>query len=84
MYDYSALPKRKKNRTLPEDMINVNKKYLQDMCDGAHFDLTEASLAMGYNKVYLYTAIYDGRMNKEHLEALSKILNFSYNNALAS
>lgn len=84
MYDYSEMPRRKKTVTPTEDMVNVNTEFLMDMCERKGFDLEGASVTMGYNRAYLYTAIYDGRMAKEHLKAMSKILHFPYKNALAS
>ena len=75
-------PKRKSPKTPTEKMVNVNTEYLMDICERKGFDLEEASLAMGYNRVYLYTAIYDGRMSKEHLDFMSKILHFPYKDAL--
>lgn len=77
----TSMPKRKTRVTPTEDMVNVNTEYLMDICERKGFDLEKASLAMGYNKVYLYTAIYDGRMCMEHLKAMSIILHFPYKNA---
>lgn len=83
MFDYSEMPKRKCKVTPTEDMVNVNTEYLMDICDRKGFDLKKASTEMEFNEAYLYTAIYDGRMNKYHLAAMSKILHFPYKNALA-
>lgn len=83
MFDYEQMPKRRNKVTPTEDMVNVNTEYLMDICDRKGFDLEKASTEMKFNKAYLYTAIYDGRMNKEHLMAMSKILHFPYKNALA-
>lgn len=82
MYEYEKMPKRQTKVTPTEDMVNVKTGYLLDICERKGFDLEKASLTMGYNKAYLYTAIYDGRMNKYHLAAMSKILHFPYKDAL--
>ena len=84
MYNYSEMPKRKRSITPTEDMVNVDHDFLMDMCERKGFDLDLASITMGYSHSYLYTAIYDERMAKEHLIAMSKIMNFPYKNALVS
>lgn len=77
------IPKRDKLKTPPEDMVWVKRDYLKAICDNSNINLIDLSLKMGYNRLYLPTAIYDGRMNKDHLRMLSYMLMFDYKDALA-
>ena len=77
-----ALPKREFIKTRSEDMVNVNTPYLRTVCRMGGINLSETSLEMGYCADYLSNAITDGRMNKDHLMMLSRVLDFPYKDAL--
>lgn len=77
-----ALPKRKRNKTKPEDMINVNTEYVRAICHDRGFNMSETSVKLGYCPEYISNSIADGRMRIELLKWLSVSLDFPYKDAV--
>ena len=63
-------------------MTDVDSTYMRDVVSTSGVDLNELSLEMGYNRLYLYTCLYDGRICRDYLEMLSEIIGFSVEKAL--
>ena len=75
-------PKRDRNKTRPEDMVEIDINYVRSVVRGSGINQSELSLRMGYCLEYLSNSIHDGRMQKRILKALSDELGFPYNKAL--
>lgn len=76
------VPKRQSIKTPSEKMVNVNTAFLRDALSNSDISLTKISSAMGYCPEYLSNSIGEGRMNREYLNMLARMLNFPVKKAL--
>ena len=78
----STLFYRANKKTLTDDMVDIHSDYLRESTNIKYADLEELSELIGYNRLYLSTCIYDGRMPIVVLEFLAEYLDFDYDKAV--
>lgn len=72
------------NKITPTDeMADTDRDYLREIVVNKGVNLLDLSESIGYNKLYISTCIYDGRMPIELLKYLSEILSFDCDKAIA-
>lgn len=69
-------------RSPQEKMVNVNTAFLRAIVSNSDISLPDLSTRLGFCPEYLGNSIGVGRMNRDYLEMLAYILDFSSKQAL--